>query len=81
MRLRVVAFAGVREAIGASERALEVSDGTSAGDAWTALAREFPKLNELERSVRLARNGAFVERDVILRDDDELALMPPFGGG
>jgi molybdopterin converting factor small subunit len=81
MRLRVLSFAGVREVIGASSRTLEVSDGASAGDAWNALALEFPKLREIERSVRLARNGAFVERDVILHDGDELALMPPFGGG
>lgn len=81
MRLRVLTFAGIREVIGTPSRILEVSEGASAGDAWSALAREFPKLNEIERSVRLARNGTFVERDVILRDGDELALMPPFGGG
>ena len=62
MTLRVLTFAGVREMIGTSNRTLDVADGASAGDAWDSLAREFPKLREIERSIRLARNGSFVER-------------------
>lgn len=81
MTLRVLTFAGVREMIGASTRTLDVAEGASAGDAWDSLAREFPKLREIERSIRLARNGSFIERDAVLHEGDELALMPPFGGG
>jgi molybdopterin converting factor small subunit len=81
MTLRIVSFAGVRELIGAGQRTLEIGEGSSVGDAWNALAREFPKLRELERSIRLARNGALVEREAPLHEGDELALMPPFGGG
>ena len=81
MHVRVLAFAAVREAIGAASRELDVAEGARAGDAWRALVEEFPKLRETERAVRLARNGSLVERDAPLRDGDELAVMPPFGGG
>lgn len=81
MRVRLMTFAGIREIVGAAERTIDVADGASAGDAWEALAREFPKLRESERSIRLARNGALVEPDARLQDGDELAVMPPFGGG
>jgi molybdopterin converting factor small subunit len=81
MNVRILAFAGVRELIGSASRTLEIPDDASAGDAWDALAREVPKLKEIERSIRLARNGALVERDVRLKNGDELAVMPPFGGG
>ena len=80
MRIQILAFAGVREIVGA-ERTLEVSDGDTAGRAWDELARKFPRLVEIEGSIRLARNGAFVDRDAALRDGDILAIMPPFGGG
>ncbi len=81
MTVRVLTFAGIREIVGASERKIDVAEGSSAGDAWEKLTQEFPKLRESERSIRLARNGTLVERDVPLRDGDELAVMPPFGGG
>jgi len=81
VRIQILAFAGLREIVGGAERTLEVPDGETAGRAWDALAREFPRLAEIERSIRLARNGAFVERDAALRDGDVLAIMPPFGGG
>ena len=43
--------------------------------------REFPALGPLLPSTRFVRNGAFVEADSVLGDGDELALLPPFGGG
>ena len=81
MHVRVLAFAGIREIVGAAQRTLEVPEGATAGAVWDDLAREFPPLGEIERSTRLARNGALVDREAKLQDGDELAFMPPFGGG
>jgi molybdopterin converting factor small subunit len=81
VRVRILAFAGVREIVGAAQRTVEVPAGATAGRVWDDLAREFPRLSEIARSTRLARNGALVERDAALQDGDELAVMPPFGGG
>jgi len=81
MRVCVLAFAGVREIVGAAQRTVEVPDGATVGRVWDDLAREFPRLSEIARSTRLACNGALVERDAALHDGDELAVMPPFGGG
>ncbi|HMD02589.1 MAG TPA: MoaD/ThiS family protein [Candidatus Baltobacteraceae bacterium] len=81
MRVRVVPFARLRELVGEGALLRDLPDGTTAGDAWDALAIEFPALVELERSTRLARNGSFVTRLSPLADGDELALLPPYGGG
>jgi molybdopterin synthase catalytic subunit len=81
MRVRVVAFARVRELVGEAALLREVPEGTTAGALWDELVVEFPPLGELARSTRLARNGAFVDRFARLAEGDELALLPPYGGG
>jgi molybdopterin converting factor small subunit len=81
VRVRVLAFARVRELLAGSELTVELEDGARVGDAWAALARDFPALEEVETSTRVAKNGVVVSRDATLRDGDELALLPPVGGG
>ena len=81
MRVTVLAFARIREVIGASSTALELPEGATAASLWRELAERHPELVPLESSTRLARNGALVERGAVLSDGDEIGVMPPFGGG
>lgn len=81
MRVRVLAFARIREILGAAHRDVTLPDGSVAGDAWDALAGEVPGLVPLRASTRLARNGRLAAGDEPLHDGDELALLPPSGGG
>lgn len=81
MTVRILAFARVRELLGTAETTLELANGARAGDAWKALTDRNPALLSLERSTRLARNGRIVERTELLAQGDELALLPPSGGG
>lgn len=81
MTVRVVAFARVREMLGAAESTVTLADGARASDAWSELARRVPALAALSRSTRVALNGSLVPLDEPLHDGDELALLPPSGGG
>jgi len=81
MTVVVHAFARIREILGAASHERELPAGATAGDVWLALARDYPDLEPLRRSTRLVRAGALVAADEPLRDRDELALLPPFGGG
>ncbi len=81
MKIRLLAFAHVREILGSGELALELTEGARVADAWNALAAEKPELAALASSTRLARNGRIVEAGEELRESDELALLPPSGGG
>jgi molybdopterin converting factor subunit 1 len=81
MRVRVLAFAHLREILDASERSLELPDTARAVDAWTQLVRDRPALADERSLTRVARNGRLVSFDEPLRDGDELALLPPVGGG
>jgi molybdopterin synthase catalytic subunit len=76
MRIEVRLFAGLRELAGARQRTLELPDGTSAGEVWSAL-----DLGDEPPGLLLAVNHAYVERTVALADGDEVALIPPVSGG
>lgn len=81
MTIVVLAFARIREIVGAATLERDVPADATAGDLWGALAREFPELAALARSTRLARGGTLIDAGTPLRERDELALLPPFGGG
>jgi molybdopterin converting factor small subunit len=81
MKIRVLAFARLRELLGFSTRELDLDDGATVADVWARLAREAAGLDGLRASTRFARNGALAAATVGLRDGDEVALLPPVGGG
>lgn len=70
-----------REQIGAGQRELELPDGSTAGDGYRAALADHPTLAGLESSVMLMVNQEYVERSHALKDDDELAIIPPVSGG
>jgi molybdopterin converting factor small subunit len=81
LRVRVLAFARLRELLATGELALELAAGARVCDAWRMLADRHGALDQLATSTRFARNGQIVSFDTPLADGDELALLPPVGGG
>jgi molybdopterin converting factor small subunit len=81
MTVRVVAFGRVRELLGVGERALTVAADARVADAWAALTAEVAALHDAAPTTQVARNGAIAAWDDPLREGDELALLPPVGGG
>jgi molybdopterin synthase sulfur carrier subunit len=80
-RVRVLAFARVAELLGSREERLELAAEARVSDAWSALARKAPALCEIRASTRAACNGRIVPFDAPVADGDELAFLPPVGGG
>lgn len=81
MIVRLVAFARVRELLGASEREIVVPSGARVIDVWDTLRSERPQLSELGSATRFARNGAIADPNDALTQGDELVVLPPVGGG
>ena len=75
MQIRMRFFAFLRERAGAERESFEVASGTTAGSAF---ALRFP---DLALRVGYARNGEICGPETELLDGDELALLPPIGGG
>lgn len=77
-----MAFARVRELLGYGERELDLDGGAATVGALRGrLETEAPGLRELRASTRVARNGILVDDACALGDGDEVALLPPVGGG
>lgn len=82
MRVTVLAFARLRELAGFSERVFEFEAGNPrVEDVWLRVARDAPPIAALRRTTRFARNGALAAPDQTVNDGDEVALLPPVGGG
>ena len=81
MTIPVKLFALVRDRAGASEATLVVPAGATVGDAAERLAERFPAAAGLLPRVAFAVNREYVPRSTVLRDGDELAVIPPVSGG
>ena len=80
MDIVVRCFAQLRE-LAASRAELELADGATVADAWTALEGRFPALAPHRPYVRPARNGVYAAWDLELAGDDVIAFLPPVSGG
>ena len=79
--VRLLFFAVLRDIAGADERVLSLSEGTTARQVWQSLRGEFAKLADYGQPPMTAVNESYAEPDVVLRDGDELAFIPPVAGG
>ena len=80
MRITVRTFASLRE-LSIDRCDLEVADGATVADAWTALHERFPRIEPHRPYVRAARGGAYAGWEEPLAEGDVVAFLPPVSGG
>ena len=76
--IRVLYFATLREQKGLACEELQVTQGTTAGALYEQL---FPPGPRGALPVAIAVNQSHVQKDELLKDGDEVAFLPPLGGG
>jgi molybdopterin converting factor subunit 1 len=79
MKIRVLFFAYLRERCGLRETAIEVAEGATVVELWSALRARYDRLPD--EAPRFAVNRLYVDKAHVLHDNDELALIPPVSGG
>ncbi len=78
MKVKVLFFAKARDVIGKREMYVDF-EGEKVEDLIRHIMVHFPKLGSLKFSV--AVNREFVMPDHPLKDEDEVAIIPPVSGG
>lgn len=81
MQIRVCYFAVLRELVGLREEEIEVAEGADIAELLRVLAQKYPSLGSIVGRVAIARNHQYAEPHVVLREGDEIALLPPVSGG
>lgn len=81
MTVRVQFFSHLRDVTGVAETEAQLPEGASVADLLTVLYGQHPKLREWDSSMLVGAGVEFVERDYLLKEDEEIAIMPPVQGG
>ncbi|RMG06552.1 MAG: molybdopterin converting factor subunit 1 [Planctomycetota bacterium] len=81
LELGVKLFASVREAMGRDAITVELEDGACVADLLDALAARHPEISAQRAALSVAVNHEFARPDRRLAAGDEVALIPPVGGG
>lgn len=74
-------FGPAREAVGAATATVDAGPRPTAADVVAALERLHPELAGLLPRSRVAVNLSYVEASTVLSPGDEVAVLPPVGGG
>lgn len=74
-------FGPAREAVGADRATVAVDHPATAGAVVRALAGRHPELAGLLPRSRVAVNREYVDAATPLAPGDEVAILPPVGGG
>ena len=81
MKIKVKFFASFREAVGKSEVDVDIKEKTDISRLLEILKTEHPELGKLIEPVIVSVNREYATYDTILKDGDEVAILPPVSGG
>jgi molybdopterin synthase catalytic subunit len=81
MQVHFLLFALYRDLAGAETLTLEVPAGATAADAVLQLRGRGPGFARIPEQPVVAINREYAPLHTLLRDQDELALLPPVAGG
>ena len=79
MKVKVLFFASYREITGKSQIEVDVQPGETLSALTSKIRTNFPNLPESD--IMIAVNQEFAKPDYVLKDGDEVALIPPVSGG
>ena len=80
MKINILAFGIAKDIIGQSQLTLEVNPGMSVEDLKKQFFTKYAGFNKLN-SLLLAVNSEYAEQGQLLKENDEVALIPPVSGG
>ncbi len=81
MQVRVLYLGMLREIAGCERETLALGDAVTVGELYAQLQQRIPKLKDFRGAIALAVNYEYSDGNTALKDNDEVALIPPVSGG
>jgi len=78
MQVRVLAFGVVKDWLGAAPADVELREGASVGDLLERLGARAPQVLQ---GIAVSVNAEYAPASQVLREGDEVGLLPPVSGG
>lgn len=79
MRVRVLTFGVLKDWLSATESAVELPEGATVAELLKHLSAT--QSRPLQRGIAVSVNAEFSSANQVLRDGDEVGLLPPVSGG
>ncbi len=81
VRVRILFFGQLKDVIGKTEDRQEIQPGTTLSDLLVGYGARFPKFELFASSIACSVNQEYAPAGTVLRDGDEIGLLPPVSGG
>lgn len=81
MKIKVKFFASFREAVGKPEVDIDLEENTTISELLTLLKQRHPELGPLTEPLVISVNKEYATYDSVLKNGDEVAILPPVSGG
>jgi MoaE-MoaD fusion protein len=84
MRVQVIPFGVLKDWLGPDSTAIEMPEGATVGDLWARLEKQFAEPAQARLAlggIAISVNAEYAQAAHILRDGDEVGLLPPVSGG
>lgn len=80
MLIKVLAFGIIKDIVGGRQLELDLFGGSTINDLNRMLKEKYPSLASL-KSLMVAVNDEYANDSDLIREGDEVALIPPVSGG
>ena len=81
MRIRVLLFGQLKDIVGQPEQSLDLQPGADLASVVTHYAETFPRFRPFSNTIACSINQEYAPASSILREGDEVGLLPPVSGG
>jgi MoaE-MoaD fusion protein len=81
MKVRVLLFGQLKDILGRAEDFLELEPGARLSAVTAHYAERFPRFGTMATSIACSVNREYADSSAVLREGDEVGLLPPVSGG